>query len=141
MRVNMKKKIEGKPQFGIVSRSTPITGMADAKLKFKSDNGDYVTKMKTDADGNVIKSKARRTIGGFLRGAPRLKDNLKKGGSVGKSKMKMGGSLKPVDSSKNPGLAKLPTEVRNKMGYKKKGGSVKMKMGGSCGTPKSLKKK
>jgi hypothetical protein len=39
------------------------------------------------------------------------------------------------------GLAKLPTEVRNKMGYKKKGGSVKMKMGGSCGTPKSLKKK
>ncbi len=58
-----------------------------------------------------------------------------------KPKMKMGGSLKPVDSSKNPGLAKLPTEVRNKMGYQKKGGSVKMKMGGSCGTPRSLKKK
>jgi len=58
-----------------------------------------------------------------------------------KPKMKMGGSLKPVDSSENPGLAKLPTAVRNKMGYQKKGGSVKMKMGGSCGTPKSLKKK
>ena len=37
------------------------------------------------------------------------------------------GSLKAVDSSKNPGLAKLPTEVRNKMGYAKKGGSVKKK--------------
>ena len=38
---------------------------------------------------------------------------------------KMGGSLKPVDKSKNPGLAKLPTKVRNKMGYMKKGGKVK----------------
>ena len=37
---------------------------------------------------------------------------------------KMGGSLKPVDKSKNPGLAKLPTKVRNKMGYMKKGGKV-----------------
>ena len=32
--------------------------------------------------------------------------------------------LKPIDKSKNPGLAKLPTDVRNKMGYMKDGGSV-----------------
>ena len=44
---------------------------------------------------------------------------LKKGGSA----------LKPVDKKKNPGLAKLPTQVRNKMGYMKKGGSVR-KFGG-----------
>ena len=44
-----------------------------------------------------------------------------------KPKMQAGGSLKPVDSSKNPGLSKLPTEVRNKMGYQKKGGAVKKK--------------
>ena len=37
--------------------------------------------------------------------------------------------MKEVDKKKNPGLAKLPTKVRNKMGYKKKGGAVK-KMGG-----------
>ena len=37
---------------------------------------------------------------------------------------KGGGSLKPVDAEKNPGLAKLPTHVRNKMGYAKKGGKV-----------------
>ena len=36
-----------------------------------------------------------------------------------------GGSLKAVDSSDNPGLSKLPTEVRNKMGYMKKGGMAK----------------
>lgn len=35
---------------------------------------------------------------------------------------KDGGVMKAVDSKKNPGLAKLPTEVRNKMGYMKKGG-------------------
>jgi hypothetical protein len=33
--------------------------------------------------------------------------------------------LKPVDSEENPGLGKLPTEVRNKMGYMKKGGIMK----------------
>ncbi len=35
------------------------------------------------------------------------------------------GGLKEVDSDTNPGLAKLPTEVRNKMGYMKKGGELK----------------
>lgn len=66
----------------------------------------------------------------------------KKGGSVGtskKPKMAMGGTaLKPVPSDKQKSLGKLPTAVRNKMGYKKSGGPVKKKMGGSCGTPKRL---
>ena len=40
--------------------------------------------------------------------------------------MKKGGAaMKPVDSDKNPGLKKLPAEVRNKMGYMKKGGKPK----------------
>lgn len=50
-----------------------------------------------------------------------------------KPKMEMGGTLKDVPADK-VGLGKLPTAVRNKMGYKKTGGSVgkpKMKMGGS----------
>ena len=33
-----------------------------------------------------------------------------------------GGMMKPVDMKKNPGVAKLPTAVRNKMGFMKKGG-------------------
>jgi hypothetical protein len=36
-------------------------------------------------------------------------------------------TLKAVDSSKKPGLAKLPTEVRNKMGYQKNGGKTMIK--------------
>ncbi len=46
----------------------------------------------------------------------------KKGGSV--KKCAEGGSLKETDAEENPGLAKLPTNVRNKMGYAKKGGKV-----------------
>jgi hypothetical protein len=37
-------------------------------------------------------------------------------------KFKEGGIMKPVDMKKNPGMAKLPTAVRNKMGYMKDGG-------------------
>jgi len=33
-----------------------------------------------------------------------------------------GGMMKPVDKKKNPGIAKLPTAVRNKMGFMKEGG-------------------
>ena len=36
-------------------------------------------------------------------------------------------NMKKVDTSENPGLSKLPTEVRNKMGYMKKGGMAMKK--------------
>jgi hypothetical protein len=48
-------------------------------------------------------------------------DKTKKFGSGGQA-------LKEVDASENPGLSKLPTEARNKMGYMKKGGMAKKKM-------------
>ena len=37
---------------------------------------------------------------------------------------KEGGMMKPVDMKKNPGVAKLPTAVRNKMGFMKEGGAA-----------------
>ena len=33
-------------------------------------------------------------------------------------------ALRPVDKESNPGLARLPEDVRNKMGFMKKGGST-----------------
>lgn len=39
-------------------------------------------------------------------------------------KKKNGGALKPVDPSKKKSLGKLPTAVRNKMGYQKNGGKM-----------------
>ena len=38
--------------------------------------------------------------------------------------------LKPVPKEKKKSLGKLPTKVRNKMGYMKSGGRVKMMCGG-----------
>lgn len=43
---------------------------------------------------------------------------------------KGGGNLKSVDTQQNPGLAKLPTNVRNRMGYAKSGGKVVNRKGG-----------
>ena len=61
---------------------------------------------------------------------PRPQQKRMMGGGVAEaarkvtSGMKQGG-LKAVDKKKNPGLAKLPTSVRNKMGYMKRGGSTR----------------
>lgn len=44
--------------------------------------------------------------------------------------------MKPVSKKANPGLAKLPTNVRNKMGYMQKGGKVTKKYSvGGMGPP------
>ena len=62
---------------------------------------------------------------------------FKKGNAV--KKCNEGGSLKSVDAEENPGLAKLPTNVRNKMGYAKKGGKVKKyNSGGDVKDPQKL---
>jgi len=61
--------------------------------------------------------------GGVSYGAKKTKEDKKEIAAI--KRMKDGGSLKEVDAEENPGLAKLPTNVRNKMGYAKKGGTVK----------------
>lgn len=58
---------------------------------------------------------------GMLQGKPMTNAMMKKGGMA---KGYAAGGMAMVDKEKNPGLAKLPTEVRNKMGYMKKGGNV-----------------
>jgi hypothetical protein len=50
---------------------------------------------------------------------------MKKGGVV-KKKMQMGGTLK-TPAADQKGLKKLPTPVRNKMGFKKNGGTMSKK--------------
>lgn len=58
----------------------------------------------------------------------KTKVSLTENKQLGATKMmKMGGGLKVVDKAKNPGLSKLPTPVRNKMGYQKNGGKTKKK--------------
>ncbi len=82
------------------------TGSANKMIK--------LTRQKTDLKAAIADMKKR--------GGPRAEKS--EGGKVGKT-------LKPV-SKKNTGLSKLPTPVRNKMGYMKKGGKVSKPLG--CGT-------
>jgi hypothetical protein len=86
------------------------------------------------------KSKKQHNLMALVANDPKAAKRLGISKSVGEEFMKAdkgkkfgaGGALKAVDSSDNPGLSKLPTEVRNKMGYMKKGGMAKkgMKEGG-----------
>ena len=60
------------------------------------------------------------------KGKRNLKDEKKR---IVRELKKDGGSLKAVPAD-NKGLKKLPTKVRNKMGYMKKGGRAGYKSGG-----------
>jgi hypothetical protein len=68
-----------------------------------------------------------KTVKKMQMGGTMMSDStmMKKGGTVKgkKPKMEKGGAMKDVPAGKK-GLAKLPTEVRNKMGYKKNGGAT-----------------
>jgi len=68
--------------------------------------------------------RAGKMGGGMMMKKPMMNvgGNVKKIEKTFGSKKK---NLKKVDAKKNPGLAKLPTKVRNKMGFMKKGGKVK----------------
>lgn len=104
----------------------------------KAEGRDY-TEVATKKDSSEYKK-------GFVRGIKKDKEsrndisevekqgrweglNTKKNGGPVK-KAKSGTSLKPVSSDK-VGLKKLPTPVRNKMGYQKNGGTMKAKKGAS----------
>jgi hypothetical protein len=58
------------------------------KVKLREDSRDYVTKIKADDKANVSSIKTRRTLKGFLTGAPRAKKIMKKGGNVVKKSAK-----------------------------------------------------
>jgi hypothetical protein len=94
------------------------------------------TKLKQFKDGLIVPSVSKKQHN-FMAAVAKNPGFAKKVGVPAKvgqefltadkgKKFKEGGmALKPVDSEDNPGLSKLPTEVRNKMGYAKKGGLMK----------------
>ena len=92
-------------------------------------------------------SKKQHNLMALVANDPKAAKRLGIKQSVGKEfmsadkgkKFKEGGMLKEVDSSENPGLSKLPTEVRNKMGYMKKGGMAKGYAKGGCATKSDAK--
>ena len=108
-------------------RKKPAAKKKDAVDKYFAKKG---MSLKTgDASAAESMAKADRDKKIFRRGL----DKIAKRGTVDEKdydmygkriKKKFGGSLKSVDKNTNPGLAKLPTKVRNKMGFMKDGGKV-----------------
>ena len=99
-----KQMTQGKMGGGMMMPRYKKGGMAKSRLAERMKNKDKVSQKDM--------AKAGKMMGGGVAEAARR---------VRASGMKKGG-LKPVNKEKNPGLAKLPTRVRNKMGYMKKGG-------------------
>jgi len=83
----------------------------------------------TDKKIRAVPGVPRQSRPGARMGTPSKKENplQRQPGDMRATRrpMKKGGALRPIDKSKNPGLAKLPTKVRNKMGFMKDGGVAK----------------
>ena len=100
-----------------------ITPGENPKVKFAStiakDAGR--TPAKKFKKGKELEKKADGGRIGRRFGSPKPKTNIEK---IKQTFSPKGKNLKPVDPKKQKGLSKLPKQVRNKMGYMKKGGVV-----------------
>jgi hypothetical protein len=85
------------------------------------------------AKGNVFVSseKRRKELMDKFGGTGSAAAKAAMRGTQGNMVKRAAGGLKPVPEG-NKGLGKLPSPVRNKMGYMKKGGIVKMRGGGAA---------
>lgn len=99
---------------------------AQTPPKKTPDSTGYYSRKLIEAYGNKDFAGAKKASADVARQSKKGQPGYDASGYPVKKKMKGGGSLKPVDSSKNPGLAKLPTAVRNKMGYQKNGGKAQV---------------
>ena len=86
--------------------------------------------MATKEKLKILKNVSKRSLfknkipgGIFIQLKPEMLTKILTKKSVG------GEMLKPVNKEKNPGLAKLPEKVRNRMGYAKKGKMLKANSG------------
>ena len=132
--------------------ATPFIGDDSKEAKAKSSSKSYTVKKgdtlseiardtgttlkKLKAANPQIKDLNKIRLGQKIKiPTPKVKDRKSVYQGMTKSEMKKiskqgGGNLKSVDKQKNPGLAKLPTNVRNRMGYAKSGGKVVNRKGG-----------
>ena len=112
-------------------KSSDYTKMPEEDMGPVIDSANRIAKMEAEAAKAMEKKKKvkKKKYGS--------KVYKKMGGGYMKKKMAGGGPLKTVDVENNPGLAKLPKPVRNKMGFAKGGGKVyNKKHGGKTITSK-----
>ena len=125
---NLNKKKTIKDEL-ISARDKQLAGVRDeAKVEIKSKNP--LSKF-TKKAADIIDRKATGGRVGLKRGTSLMqkKSNVQKIKETFGPRQSQVKNLKSVDKKKNPGLAKLPIEVRNKMGYAAKGGRAMLKKG------------
>ena len=113
----------------IKNRGKIIESLSDqGKINVKTKNPLYKFKQKIS---KLIDEKAKGGRVGLKRGTGLMskKSNIQKIKETFGPRQSQAKNLKTVDKKKNPGLAKLPMEVRNKMGYAAKGGRAMLKKG------------
>ena len=109
-------------QFMPITRDLDKTGRSlrqtNQKLKREPVTESGFTKGKNLRDKKMGGGMMGRRMG-YRIGTPKPKTNVQK---IKETFSPKGKNLKPVDPKKQKGLAKLPKQVRNKMGYMKSGG-------------------
>lgn len=116
-----------KAQYGMqapMSESMMKNGGKKMMKKAKDGTAFGMLSVKAGVDKNPNPTAADR-IAGAKKTMKKAQYGVNMTAGAKKAKMENGGGLKAVDKGKNPGLAKLPTPVRNKMGYAKSGGALK----------------
>ena len=105
----------------------PISEEGKINVKTKNPMSQYLRKQ----NKNLKKPLAKGGRVGLKRGGGLMtkKSNIQKIKETFGPRQSQAKNLKTVDKKKNPGLAKLPMEVRNKMGYAAKGGRAMLKKG------------
>ena len=126
----LKKQQENESPFDKITRKDSEKSKAKREAKAQGD----MTKAESDEKIMDKMTPAELRANQSPSEAQTMLENKKK--KKKKKKMKAGGALK---APANPGLKKLPTEVRNKMGYMKKGGKIGYSKGGST-SPKKCKR-
>lgn len=130
------KSIKTKGQFENLLAKGKLEHIPNAKLVDIAIKVGFVKGEDLMAKGGTMMKKKGMARGGmkkkgYAKGGMKKK-GMAKGGAMKKKGMAMGGLKKPAATQ--TGLKKLPTPVRNKMGYAKNGGSMKKKgmaMGGA----------
>jgi len=123
------KSIKTKGQFESLLAKGKLEHIPNAKLVDIAIKVGFVKGEDLMAKGGTMMKKKGMARGGmkkkgYAKGGMKKK-GMAKGGAMKKKGMAMGGLKKPAAGQ--TGLKKLPTPVRNKMGYAKNGGSMKKK--------------
>jgi|ETNvirenome_2_30_1030614.scaffolds.fasta_scaffold03395_9 hypothetical protein len=124
------KKKKEPPKYITKKKQKIDLGKIAADAMAKGNASKFITRKKKKFDLADLPSLQKKKTSKFItkkspeeiREREMVRSKKMGGGMMGRRFGMKDGTLKPVDPKTQKGLSKLPTKVRNKMGYMKKGG-------------------